>query len=153
MTLSENHIFSTSLLNSARFSFSRTNLLQQNLSSRERSAVLIRTGPADGRSHVTGLTAIGNGSYSHILAEHFHLERRPRLYAGPSLAEVRSYVQSLSVVHQPFHRALRGSVTFAGVSQFLTANLAGSQGYTVDPPGSILTAALPFQHDGILCSG
>ena len=39
-------------------------------------------------------------------------------------------------------------VTFAGVAQFLTANLAGGQGYTEDPPGSILMRHFHFNTMG-----
>ena len=79
LTLSENHVFSASLLNTARFSFSRTNLSQTDPPSGiPVSFVTGTSGPLDfGRVMVTGISTF---SYTVTApstreTEHFHLER------------------------------------------------------------------------------
>ena len=96
----------------------------------------------------TGLSGVGNGSYFNYLQNLFtwsddldYTRGRHSLKFGVMFNHYQWYINLPS--------ALRGGVTFAGVSQFLTANLAGStNGYTQDPPGSILQRHFHFDTMG-----
>ena len=110
LTLSENHIFSTSLLNTARFSFSRTNLIQPIPTGPSCSSCIFVPGQSMGGITVAGLTAIGTGGTppNQYLQNVFTWSDDLDLYQGASFAEVWRYSESLSIFYRSSREHLQG---------------------------------------------
>ncbi len=137
-TLSEIHIFSPTLLNTSRFSFSRTNLIGEPLFSSEVAAsqFSFMLGLPMGSFAIGGVSTIGAGNTSpsagsqNVFAysdDLFYTRGRHSLKMGTLINRYQQYVLSTS--------SWRGQVRFADIRSFL---LGTPSDYNATTPGSIL---------------
>lgn len=140
-SLSENHIFSPSVLNTARFSFSRTNDSAVNPFTVTGPQYSFVPGQLIGETDISGLNSIGTSSnYPRILKQNIFTWSDDLVYTRAR----HSLKFGLMVNHFQDYFLLggqnKGRAGFAGVSQFLTGTMQTYQevlaGTIANPDGS-----------------
>jgi hypothetical protein len=143
ITTAENHIFSANLLNTVRFSYSRTEIDNDSPSSIKGAGFSLVAGQELGGINVGGVTAMGPDGTSPIVYiqnlmsysdDLFYTHGRHSLKFG---ALFNSYDQALVVSTNS-----RGSVTFSNIANFLNATAAN---YIAVTAGSVLSRNYKFK--------
>jgi outer membrane receptor protein involved in Fe transport len=136
-TLSENHVFSPSLLNTIRFSYSRTNVHTTSPSGLIGPQFSFVPGLDSGTINIGGVTTLGPNATSPSLYKQniftwsddlFYTRGRHSLKFGTLINRYQQYILASGANY-------RGTVTFASISSFL---LGQATNYIATTQGSIL---------------
>lgn len=142
-TLSENHIFSPALLNTARFSYSRTNDIGRNLYEPSGAEFTLVPGLNMGLIQVGGIATIGPSGVNPVIAKQnvftwsddiFYTHGSHSLKFGTLINRYQQYSLTSTQV--------RGQLVFANLQAFLNAGPLVS--YTAVTPGSTIDRSWEF---------
>ena len=136
VTISENHIFSASLLNTARFSFSRTDILTNNLypfgvASLTGPTLSFITGLPVGDIAIGGIAQIGpSGNYPTYQAQNYYTLSDDLYYTRDKHALKFGFLANR--INNAINAAAGayGTLNFAGVSQFLKGTYVSESALT-----------------------